>query len=56
MVCQFCKQDVDKPCHNAQEMRERAMSHVPHFEKALKSNQGGDSGAHARDVQSGGRH
>jgi hypothetical protein len=37
-------------------MRERAMSHVPHCEKALKSNQGGDSGAHARDVQSGGRH
>ncbi len=56
MICQFCKQDVDKPCRNAEQMRERAMSHVQHCEKALKDNQGLGSGAHARDVHSGGRH
>jgi hypothetical protein len=56
MVCQFCKQDVEKPCHNAQEMQQRAMSHVEHCEKALRSQHGPGEGSHAKDVQSGGRH
>ena len=38
MLCQFCQQDVKDPCHDTQEMRQRAMSHVDHCEKALKEN------------------
>ena len=56
MICQFCKLDVDQPCHNAQEMKQRAMWHVPHCEKALKNNQSMGSGAQAQPVQGGGRH
>ena len=56
MICWFCKQDVDQPCHNAQEMKHRAMWHVPHCEKAIKSNQGTGTGTQARQVQDGGRH
>ncbi len=36
MICQFCQQDVTDPCRDAQEMRQRAMSHVDRCEKALK--------------------
>jgi len=36
MICQFCQQDVKDPCHNVQEMRQRAMSHVERCETALK--------------------
>jgi hypothetical protein len=55
MRCQFCKQDVDNPCHNTQEMQQRASSHIPRCEKALKSLRPG-TGIHARDIQRGGRH
>jgi hypothetical protein len=54
MKCQFCQQDVDDPCHNAQEMRQRAASHVDRCEHALKDQQGMGSGARRSDVQSGG--
>jgi hypothetical protein len=56
MVCRFCKQDVDQPCHNAQEMKQRAMWHVPHCEKAMRSNQGKRTGTEEHQVQGGGRH
>ena len=36
MICPFCHQDVKDPCHDVQEMRHRAMSHVDRCEKALK--------------------
>ncbi len=54
MKCQFCHQDVDNPCHNTQQMQERAASHVDHCEHALKDREGAAAGAHRRDVQSGG--
>jgi hypothetical protein len=55
MFCQFCKQDVKDPCHNQEEMQERASWHVERCEHALKAHQGSMAGAHGRDVQSGGR-
>ena len=36
MICQFCQHDVNDPCHDAQKMRDRAMSHVERCEKALR--------------------
>lgn len=56
MRCQFCKEDVRNPCHNAQEMQQRAASHIERCEHALKSRHGMGHGAHARDIQGGGRH
>ena len=56
MICQYCKHDVKDPCHSRQEMEERASWHVERCEHALKAHQGGMAGAHARDVQGGGRH
>jgi hypothetical protein len=47
MKCQFCHQDVENPCHNAQEIERRATSSIERCEKALKSLQG---------LESGGRH
>ena len=38
MICQFCHQDVQAPCHNAHEMQERALDHVERCERALKDN------------------
>jgi hypothetical protein len=46
MICQFCKQDVPNPCHNAHQVRERAASHVERCEQALKRQQSGAAGAH----------
>ncbi len=37
MICQFCQQDVSAPCHNVQELRQRAMSHIERCESALKA-------------------
>ncbi|MBL0403876.1 hypothetical protein JKG68_07870 [Microvirga aerilata] len=54
MKCQFCHQDVDNPCHNAEEMQQRAASHVDRCEHALKDHQGVRAGAHRSDIQSGG--
>jgi hypothetical protein len=56
MICQYCKEDVKNPCHNRQEMQHRAASHIDRCENALKAQQGTMSGAHPRDVRSGGRH
>ncbi|MEZ0167260.1 hypothetical protein [Microvirga sp. TS319] len=50
MKCQFCHQDVDDPCHDPQQMQQRAMNHVERCERALQSRQGRNAGAH-RDVQ-----
>lgn len=35
MVCQYCKQDVDKPCHSMHDVQQRASDHVERCEKAL---------------------
>jgi hypothetical protein len=40
MICQFCKQDVTDPCHNKQEMQQRANDHIICCEKALKNLKG----------------
>jgi hypothetical protein len=36
MICQFCKQDVDQPCVNAEELHQRAMNHVERCENAFR--------------------
>ncbi|NBJ12907.1 hypothetical protein [Microvirga arsenatis] len=54
MKCQFCHQDIDNPCHNAQEMQQRAQSHVERCEHALQSQQGAGAGSHRSDIQSNG--
>lgn len=54
MKCQFCQQEVDNPCHNAEEMQQRAASHVDRCEHALKDRQGMGAGSHRGDIQSGG--
>ena len=38
MTCEFCQQDEKDSCHDVQEMRQRAMSHVDRCEKVLKNN------------------
>ena len=52
MICQFCHQDVKEPCHDAQEMRQRAMSHVERCETALKDDL--SDGINPSDGQSAG--
>jgi hypothetical protein len=37
MICPFCKQEVDEPCHNTVEMQRRARDHIERCDKALKS-------------------
>jgi hypothetical protein len=39
MICQFCKLNVENPCHDIQEMQQRAANHIDHCEHALKSHQ-----------------
>ena len=36
MVCAFCHQDVKAPCHDTQEISQRAMSHIDRCEEALR--------------------
>jgi hypothetical protein len=36
MICQFCKQDVDQPCINAEELHQRALNHVERCENAFR--------------------
>ncbi len=36
MICQFCKQDVDNPCRNTEQVQQRAEDHVDRCENALK--------------------
>jgi hypothetical protein len=52
MICQFCQQDVSEPCHDTQDMRRRAMSHVDRCEKALKDDL--SDGINPSDGQSAG--
>jgi hypothetical protein len=52
MICQFCQQDVQDPCHNVQDMRQRAMSHVERCERALKNDL--SDGINPSDGQSAG--
>ncbi|MBJ6128056.1 hypothetical protein [Microvirga splendida] len=54
MKCQFCHQDVDDPCHNRQELQQRAASLVDRCEHALQDRQGMNSDARRGDSQSGG--
>jgi hypothetical protein len=56
MICAFCQQDVNEPCHNIQEMQQRAESHVDRCEHALER-QGGHhpQRAPSGDVGSGGK-
>lgn len=41
MMCPFCNQDVANPCHNIQEMQQRAASHIDRCERAYESQGGG---------------
>ena len=36
MICAFCHQDVKDSCHDIQEIRQRAMSHIDRCEEALR--------------------
>lgn len=40
MQCKFCKQDVEKPCHNTMEVSERATSGISRCEAAKQNAQG----------------
>ena len=40
MMCRFCKLEVDQPCQDVHEMRQRATNHVERCEKALKDDLG----------------
>ncbi|MBB4041178.1 hypothetical protein GGR34_002841 [Microvirga flocculans] len=40
MQCRFCRQDVDDPCHDMQQMKQRAASHIERCEQALHAMQG----------------
>lgn len=52
MKCQFCHLDVREPCHDKQEVQQRAANHVERCEHALQSQQGMNSGADRRDLPS----
>ncbi len=49
MVCQYCKQDVEKPCDSMKDVQQRASDHVERCEKALNrqkdASQGQDGGS-----------
>jgi hypothetical protein len=57
MICSFCQQDVNEPCHSLQEMQQRADSHIERCENALKRQGGGRHAQRApsTDIPSGGR-
>jgi hypothetical protein len=52
MIGQFCQQDVNAPCHNVQELRQRATRHVERCETALKDDL--SDGINPSDGQSAG--
>jgi len=52
MICAFCQQDVNDPCHDSQEMRQRAMTHIDRCEQALKDDMA--DGINPSDGQSAG--
>lgn len=52
MICQFCKQEIERPCSSMHEVRQRAQDHVPQCEKALKAQM--SDGINPSDGQSAG--
>jgi hypothetical protein len=56
MMCAFCRQDVNDPCHNIEEMQQRAENHVDRCEHAF-ARQGGShpQRAPSTDIGTGGR-
>ena len=36
MMCPYCKRDVENPCHDMQEVQQRATQHVERCEDAFK--------------------
>jgi hypothetical protein len=48
MVCQYCKKDVDTPCHTMQEVQQRASDHVERCEGALEPSEGREPGPERR--------
>jgi hypothetical protein len=40
MICSYCKLDVVNPCHNQQEMQERANTDIERCVRALKESSG----------------
>jgi len=57
MICAFCQQDENDPCHNMQEMQQRAANHIDRCENALERQGGGSQPRRApsTDIESGGR-
>jgi hypothetical protein len=53
MQCPFCHQDVADPCHNTQEMEQRATSHVERCEHALESREGTQAGKQGNETGGG---
>jgi len=52
MMCAFCRQDVINPCHNVQEMQQRAEHHIDRCERAF-AQQGGSHPQSASSTESG---
>jgi len=57
MICAFCQQDVNEPCHSIQDMQQRAESHIDRCENAFERQGGGNhpQRAPSTDIASGGR-
>jgi hypothetical protein len=51
MRCRYCQQDVDDPCHDVQEMQQRAAHHVDRCENALRTSQGMNGAASRQDTR-----
>ncbi len=50
MVCQYCKQDVDKPCHTMEDVQQRASDHVERCEKALNRQKDASQGQNGGSI------
>jgi hypothetical protein len=57
MICPFCRQDVSDPCHDIQEIQQRAARHIDRCEQALARQGGGNQPQRApsTDIKSGGQ-
>ncbi len=57
MICAFCQQDVNDPCHTIHEMQQRAESHIERCEHAFKRQGGGNhpQRAPSTNLETGGR-
>jgi hypothetical protein len=40
MICRYCDQDVNNPCHDQSELKERALNHIPRCEEAMRAERG----------------